>query len=678
MAPELDWRPIGGGRYSRVTWLLQAIVLLLGRTPLKSVFGRIYDLGMRRVVAAVASHPAVCCILGSGSYFENRATYGLSDVDLIIVLNEKVTRADASAREIAHLYEREQSIFKFLGRWPEKEANLIYLSDIAAGFPAPESFRIRYKQGKLVKLYGELPSGIVSGAITSSEVLGEINTLLRFSLVADPRHVEREIFWKRIFAKLIALTELIDLPEAAASMRMRLDLNFMREDDARVFFRRSDPNTMFALQLTLSRQIMDLIAAREGKQKIRQVRFESQQRRPELPANLIAPAFMRDLVDQQLIDIKSVAPVPIGFGPRMLYFAIGDPIPMLELHEATYEGILRLRKIIGKRPPTDLNALVSTDGFLFIISRQPTFVDLIPLDPLQFANVYAAAFGDSLDFEMPANVLAEQQAGATTMFHALANLYRTNDSKVAKLPHPCIYREDEGEVIENALRILRVQAACAPAWTLIQRTRDVFEYLRRKHPECEQFLNELERYQRNMYGDLSLGTTEANNIYHCLHQFMYQALTGAQTIAVDSPHAHLGITVGVITRNRAGDLAEMLESLTHQVRLPDEVLVVDNGSTDRTQEVLGQFRERLPIRCEFLERADIPAARNMVIESAANEIISFVDDDCITEPRWLAAVERGFLRAENIGVVGGWVHHQPAPHRSTVDNYYRTFHHTKS
>ena len=154
--------------------------------------------------------------------------------------------------------------------------------------------------------------------------------------------------------------------------------------------------------------------------------------------------------------------------------------------------------------------------------------------------------------------------------------------------------------------------------------------------------------------------------------------TDAATITVDRPHKHLGITVEVITRNRAADLAGMLDSLTRQLRKPDEVLVVDNGSSDHTQAVLEEFRDRLPIRCQFLERADIPGARNLVIESAAHEIVSFVDDDCITEPGWLAAVETGFLRAENIGIVGGWTTHKPAPRRSTVDNCYRAFHDLKS
>ena len=104
----------------------------------------------------------------------------------------------------------------------------------------------------------------------------------------------------------------------------------------------------------------------------------------------------------------------------------------------------------------------------------------------------------------------------------------------------------------------------------------------------------------------------------------------------------------------------MLSSLTNQIRPADEVLIVDNGSTDQTRKVVESFENKLPISYYFLPEASIPRARNLVLEKAKNEIIAFTDDDCIVDPGWLDAVERGFLRADNIGMVGGWVKHEPA------------------
>lgn len=664
----------------RVTRLLQSIVLRLHLAPLEPVFNRIYDLGVRRVVAALSRHPDVFCILGTGSYFEKRLTHGLSDVDLIIVLNERVTRADGTLGEIAHTYERVRRIFPLLGRWDEKEANLIFLSEIAAGFPVPEAFRVRFKQARLVPLYGELPPDIISGVMTTSELLTEINTLLRFSLVADPLYARRLVFWKRVFTKLNALAELLDLKDWTKEMHERAELTFLAEGDRPLFFRKAEPDRLFALQLALSRRIFDMVAGREPKVRIRPVALAAHPRLDE-PALRPAPTPFSSALDppnNQRLSIRNIPSVPIGLAPGLPYFSVDDCIPLLEVHDAAYDGLQRLRHAKQPQPATDENALVSADGFLFIAVSKERSIDIIPLDPLQFANVYAAALGDSLEFEMPASILAEQQATAAAMFRGFAHMYRVDGGMVTKLSHPCIYREHDAEVIENALRILRARVASAPEWILIQSSSHLFEYLRQRYPECEHFLSELERYQRCLHGDFSLGETTANNIHRCLHQFMCQALTEAATLTLDPPHKHLGITVGVITRNRAGDLTEMLESLTRQRRAPDEVLVVDNGSTDQTQAVLEKFRNRLPLRCEFLERADIPGARNLVLESAAHEIVSFIDDDCISEPEWLAAVEAGFLRADNIGIVGGWVTHQPALRRSTLENYYRLFHHVRS
>ena len=346
-----------------MTWLVQSVVILLNQTSLNRVFSRIYELGVRRVIAALASHPAVACILGSGSYFENRATYGLSDVDLIIVLSDQVTRADPAIRELAYAYERVRRIFPFLGKWPEKEANLIFLSDIAAGFPAPESFRVRFKQGRLVRLYGELPSDFCSGAITISEVLVEVDTLLRFSLVTNPKHATRLVFWKRVFNKLIGLAGLLDLQDLLQEIRNQVDLGFLAEADVRLFFRKSDPARLFALQLSLSRRFFDTIAAREATVKISPTILSKSASNADLARSStpipFSYAFGRS--NSHLVSVRSIPSIPIGLVPRMLYFPIDDRIPLLEINQPAYDGLQRLRHALTDQAQTDENALVSVE-----------------------------------------------------------------------------------------------------------------------------------------------------------------------------------------------------------------------------------------------------------------------------------------------------------------------------
>jgi len=660
--------------------LLQSVVVLLNLTPFRHVFRRIYGLGLGRLVAALSRHPAVFGIFGCGSYFEGRPTYGLSDIDLIIVLRDGVTRSDAAPGEIADSYERVRRFFPFLGGWHEKEANLIFLSDIAASLPLPESFRVRLKQRKLVPLYGEpLPFDLVGGRITSSEVLAELTTLLRLSLVTDLRYARRLAFWKRVFNKMIALAELAELPQMATEARGYPELRFLNESDTRLFFRTARPEQLYSLQLTIARQMCDALQARQPEVRI-QFAIPTARESHGAPAPDVRPVLSSALAELERsgwLSVRTIASAPIGLLPRLLYFSIDERIPVLELRESAYRGLHRLRRPILRQPRADENALVAVEGFLFVATRQPAFVDFVPLDPLQFANVYAAVFGDTLSFKMSEPVLAEQEATADTMFRGLALLYHAHEAHITKLSYPCIYRENDADVIENALRILRVRVASTGERILIQKSSDLFEYLGQRHPECRDFLVELQRYRQYLYGDLTSAQV-ANNVYRCLHQFMWQFLLGADRIALDPLQKHLDITVGVITRNRAGDLANLLDSLTRQRRPPDEVLVVDNGSTDHTQAVLEEFRDRLPIQARFLAEASIPNARNLVIDDAAHDIVSFIDDDCISEPEWLAAIERGFLRADNIGIVGGRVQHEPAARRSSVDNYYRVFHHTKS
>ena len=255
----------------------------------------------------------------------------------------------------------------------------------------------------------------------------------------------------------------------------------------------------------------------------------------------------------------------------------------------------------------------------------------------------------------------------------LGTLYGKHEGQVHKLPFPCIYREDDKAVMRDVFHRLRGMVAL-DGGPEISEPRALAAHLGRLHPRSAALLKELADYTLFLCGH-GPERRFANNLFRCAHQFMAQFLEGKHDIATLPHLQHLGLTVGIITRNRAPDLREALESLTTQLRPPDEVFIVDNGSTDGTAGVIDSFRARLPIAASFLAAATIPGARNAVLNGASQEIICFTDDDCVLDPAWLYSIERAFLRAENIGVVGGWVKHHHAPERSTVDTYYGIYHH---
>jgi len=120
----------------------------------------------------------------------------------------------------------------------------------------------------------------------------------------------------------------------------------------------------------------------------------------------------------------------------------------------------------------------------------------------------------------------------------------------------------------------------------------------------------------------------------------------------------LDVTVAICTRNRAGPLGVMLDSIL-RLEVPEglawELLIVDNGSTDETEAVIRSYADRLPVRYACEPEAGLSNARNCAVREARGRYICWTDDDVELDPSWLSAYADAFRRHPEAALFGGQI-----------------------
>jgi GT2 family glycosyltransferase len=135
----------------------------------------------------------------------------------------------------------------------------------------------------------------------------------------------------------------------------------------------------------------------------------------------------------------------------------------------------------------------------------------------------------------------------------------------------------------------------------------------------------------------------------------------------------------VATHNRSDHLDRLLRALAEQDRSPDDVVVVDDGSTDATPALLARHRNgRLPLSVIRRDRAGGPAtAREEGWRAATGDLVAFTDDDCVPAPGWLDAAERAWAGDSDTFVQGrtdpAEDHHGPFSRTLRVDRLNAAF-----
>jgi glycosyltransferase involved in cell wall biosynthesis len=109
------------------------------------------------------------------------------------------------------------------------------------------------------------------------------------------------------------------------------------------------------------------------------------------------------------------------------------------------------------------------------------------------------------------------------------------------------------------------------------------------------------------------------------------------------------VTAVITTYNHGRFVTQALESVLAQTFRNIDILVVDDGSDDDTQERLAAYTDR--IRYIYQENQSVAAARNTGIRAAASNLIAFLDADDLWHPRKLEVQVRHLFRHPEIGLV---------------------------
>jgi len=96
-------------------------------------------------------------------------------------------------------------------------------------------------------------------------------------------------------------------------------------------------------------------------------------------------------------------------------------------------------------------------------------------------------------------------------------------------------------------------------------------------------------------------------------------------------------TVIVTVKNESGSIRRLLDSLMSQTRRPDEIVIVDGGSTDDTAAILREYAlgPGSPLRVLEAPGSNISEGRNLAIQTATGEVIVSTDAGVRFGPDWL-------------------------------------------
>jgi glycosyltransferase involved in cell wall biosynthesis len=104
----------------------------------------------------------------------------------------------------------------------------------------------------------------------------------------------------------------------------------------------------------------------------------------------------------------------------------------------------------------------------------------------------------------------------------------------------------------------------------------------------------------------------------------------------------MNISICITVFNEEKTIGALLDSLINQSKKPEEIVIVDGGSKDKTIDIIRHYQKNDKSVKLIIEKCSRSRGRNLGVEIARGEIIAMTDAGCIARFDWLERLTKSF------------------------------------